>query len=216
MSKLDTTEKNVSYNSINSYATLNTLSAKTKNVWFVCHGIGYLSKYFLKYFKDLNKSENYIIAPQAPSKYYLGSAYKHVGASWLTKENTEQEIENVVHYLDAVLEKENLSKDTNLIVLGYSQGVSVALRYVAKRSLKCEQLVLLSGGIPHELKASDFEFLRRKTKVTLAYGDQDEYLTKEIMIDQKKRFYDLFDSTAKIICFKGKHEVKKEIINKLV
>ncbi|MCF6223262.1 MAG: esterase [Flavobacteriaceae bacterium] len=213
---MDSTEKKVSYNSINSYATLNTLTAGTKNVWFVCHGIGYLSKYFLRYFKDLNKTENYIIAPQAQSKYYLGSAYKHVGASWLTKENTEQEIENVVHYFDAVLKQENLSKNISFIVLGYSQGVSVAMRYVAKRRLKCDQLILLSGGIPNELKASDFEFLRGKTKVTLAYGDQDEYLTNKIMIDQKKRFYDLFDKDSKIICFKGKHEVKKELINKLV
>jgi len=216
MSNLNAIEKEVTYNSVNSYTTLNGLTNKTKNVWIVFHGIGYLSKYFLKYFNELNKEENYVIAPQAQSKYYLGSKYKHVGASWLTKENTEREIENVMHYLDAVLQRENLPNNANLIFLGYSQGVSVAMRYVAKRRLNCKQLVLLSGGIPKELDKPDFDFLKGKTKVTLVYGDQDEYLTEAIMIDQKERLYNIFDSMAKIICFKGKHEVKKEIINKLV
>ena len=95
-------EKKVSYQTTNTYETLNTLTDKTKNVWIVLHGIGYLSKYFISYFNELNADENYIIAPQAPSKYYLKSNYKYVGANWLTKENRILETENVLQYLDAV------------------------------------------------------------------------------------------------------------------
>lgn len=213
---MNSIEKEVSYNTTNSYSTLNTLTSKTKNVWFVCHGIGYLSKYFIKYFDELKSEENYIIAPQAHSKYYLGSAYKHVGSSWLTKENTATEIENVMSYFDAVLEAENLPSKINLIVLGFSQGVSVTARYVAKRKLKCNQLVLFAGGIPKELNAQDFTFLKGKTKVSLIYGTQDEYLSTRFLGDAKQRFYDLFGNDAEIITFDGKHEVPKELINKLV
>lgn len=209
---MKSTEKEISYQSTNSYSTLNNLTDTTKNVWFVCHGIGYLSRYFLKYFKDLNPEENYIIALQAQSKYYLGSKYRHVGASWLTKENTAKETENVMHYFDAVLEAEKLPKDINLIVLGYSQGVSVATRYVASRKLKCSQLLLLSGGIPAELTNADFKFLEGKTKVTLLYGDKDEYLTEPFMDNAIKGFYQLFGETAEINVFEGKHEVKKELL----
>ena len=208
---MNTTEKEISYNITNTYSTLNTLSSKTKNVWFVCHGIGYLSRYFLKYFKGLNPEENYIIAPQASSKHYLGSAYKHVGASWLTKENTEVEIENIMHYFDAVLESEKIPKDTNLIVLGYSQGVSIAMRYVVKRQLQCSQLLLLSGGIPIELVADDFNFLN--AKVSVVFGDNDEFITEERMKQEKHKIEILFGDNANIIIFEGKHEVKKEIIN---
>jgi len=35
-------EKEISYTITNSYSTLNTLTKATKNVWFVCHGMGYL------------------------------------------------------------------------------------------------------------------------------------------------------------------------------
>ena len=213
---MDSIEKEVSYNTTNTYSTLNTLTDKTKNVWFVCHGIGYLSRYFLKYFDELNTDENYIIAPQAHSKYYLGSAYKHVGSSWLTKENTAVEIENVMHYFDAVLEAEKLPKTINFILLGYSQGVSVAARYLIKRKLKCDQLVMLAGGIPVELGVEDFKFLNGKTKVSFIYGNHDEYITKKFMVDAKQRFYELFGNDAQIITFDGKHEVPKKLINQLV
>ena len=213
---MKSTEKEISYISKNTYSTLNSLTDQTKNIWFVCHGIGYLSKYFLKYFDELNAEENYIIATQAPSKYYLGSKYRHVGASWLTKENTKTEIENIMHYFDAVLENEKLPGNLNLYVLGYSQGVSVALRYVAKRQLNCTRLILMSGGIPKELERSSFKFLKERTKVSLIYGLQDEYFNEEYMSREIIRFTELFEKNGNIIPFEGKHEVRKELLQKFI
>jgi predicted esterase len=209
-------EKEVSYTISNSYTTLNSLTDKTKNVWLVCHGIGYLSRYFLKYFNELDALKNFIIAPQAQSKYYLGSKYTHVGASWLTKENTSQEIRSVMRYLDAVLEVEKFPKSINFIALGYSQGVSVICRYVASRKLKCNQLVLMSGGIPKELEPQNFEFLRGETEVSMFYGTEDEYLNEERLNYEKQRFTELFGDSANIIAFDGKHELKKECLATLI
>jgi predicted esterase len=212
---MNSTEKEISYTSTNSYSTLNSLTHKTKTVWFVCHGMGYLSRYFINYFKELNPEENYIIAPQAQSKYYIAPKFKHVGGSWLTKENTIKETENVMQYFDAVLKAEQLPKDINFIVLGYSQGVSVAMRYVVKRQLNCNQLVLMSGGIPNELVSKDFDFLKGKTKVLLIYGTQDEYMNEKLMVYEKQRIHELFGIKVDIIPFEGKHEVNTAIINNL-
>ena len=211
---MNSTEKEISYKSTNSYSTLNTLTKTTKNVWFACHGMGYLSRYFLKYFKDLNPEENYIIAPQAQAKYYIPPKFKHVGASWLTKENTPKETENIMQYFDAVLEAENIPKNCNLIVLGYSQGVSVAMRYIVKRRLQCSKLVLMSGGIPKELVTDDFAFL--KAKISLIYGTQDEYLNDERIVLETKRIHELFGNDVTIIPFDGTHIVNMELINGLV
>ncbi len=93
-----TIEKQVSYTNTNTYHTLNKYTSKTKNVWLVFHGMGYLSRYFIQYFSQLDATENFIVAPQAPSKYYQGKNFKHVGASWLTRENTLLETENVLAY----------------------------------------------------------------------------------------------------------------------
>jgi predicted esterase len=210
---MQSTKKEIFYNTQKPYSTLNTLSKKTKNVWFVCHGMGYLSTFFIRYFKDLNAEDNYIIAPQAPSLYYQ-SGFKHVGACWLTKENTDVETENIMSYFDAVLANENLPKNINLIILGYSQGVSVATRYIKSRNLQCSQLILHSGGLPKELKADDFSFL--KAKVSLVYGQQDEYLNEGRIAYETERAKELFGNTVNIIPFNGTHVVNVEIINNLV
>ncbi len=210
-------EKQLSYTTVNTYSTLNELTDHTKYVWVVLHGIGYLSRYFLKYFDALPKEEHYIIAPQAPSKYYLNEEYKHVGASWLTKEQTAQETENVISYLDAVLEKEGMPSDKELIIFGFSQGVSIASRWVAQRRIPCQKLVLYAGSIPNELTASDFDFLNEYgTEVLTIVGNQDEYLTKERREIETTKIHELFNGKAKQLYFEGRHEVKKEIINNIV
>jgi len=212
---MNSQEKEIDYTSTNSYSTLNELTLKTKNIWFVCHGMGYLSRYFLKYFKRLNAEENYIIAPQAPSKYYI-QPKMHIGANWLTRDNTKTGINNIMSYFDAVLEAENIPSDKNLIVFGYSQGVSVAMRYLAKRQLPCDQLVLHSGGIPKELQADDFKYLLKNTKVTFIYGTEDEYLDKDRIEIETKRGHKLFDNKAIIMPFEGKHVVNVDLLNGLV
>lgn len=211
---MNSTEREISYQTTNTYSTLNELTPKTKNVWFVCHGMGYLSRYFLRYFEQLNPGENYIIAPQASSKHYLKSGFKYVGASWLTKENTVAETENVMRYFDAVFKAENIPADKKLIVFGFSQGVSVAMRYVAKRQLSCSQLVLHSGGIPKELEAIDFKFL--KAKVSLICGTKDDYLSEERLLSETNKAQDLFKDKLDVILFDGKHEVNVDLINNLV
>lgn len=212
---MNTAEKKLSYQISNSYSTLNEFTSKTKNVWVVFHGIGYLSRYFLKYFKELDPEENYIIAPQAQSKYYLTDEYRHVGASWLTKENTEVEIENMLAYLEEVYMAEQLKDAPNLILMGYSQGVSVATRWVARNKIECSKLILHSGGLPKELQPTDFGFLRN-TEITLIYGTEDEYLNDERLISEIARARELFGDDIKIISFEGGHEVKMEILSEFV
>lgn len=211
---MNSEDKEISYITTNTYSTLNTLTDQTKNIWLVCHGMGYLSRYFLKYFKGLKPSENYVIAPQAQSKYYLPPKFQHVGASWLTKENTVKETANVMRYFDAVFEAEDIPKDKNLIIVGFSQGVSVAMRYMAKRQLQCEHLILHSGGIPKELTANDFKYF--DGKVYLIYGLNDEYLSETRMKEEVDRAKELFGSNVTIFPFNGKHEVHVDFINQLL
>ncbi len=181
-------EKTVTYLTENTYLTQNQLTPKTKNVWLVFHGIGYLSRYFVKYFKGLDAEENYIIVPQAPSKYYLKNEYKYVGASWLTKENTATEVKNVLNYIDTVLESEEIPENVNLMLFGFSQGVSVATRWLASKKAKCKLVALYAGGIPNELTAEDFDFLDfDATVVKIIYGDQDEFLTPDRLKGEKNK-----------------------------
>jgi len=211
-------ENKVTYTHTNTYTTLNMCTTKTKNIWLVFHGMGYLTKYFIKHFEGLNAKENYIIAPQAPSKYYQDKRFKYVGASWLTKENTELEKENVLTYVDTVWEIESKKwegQNINLILMGYSQGVSIVTRWASSRRINCKHLLLHSGAIPHELTSLDFEYLTTAT-VTYLYGDKDEYINEARKTEQQLKGTALFGNRLQIEVFNGVHEVNEPFIKNLI
>ncbi|WP_291868541.1 esterase [Maribacter sp.] len=212
------TKKQVTYTATSSYQTLNSITTKTKNIWIVLHGIGYLSRYFIRYFDSLPADKNYIIAPQAPSKYYLKDNYKRVGASWLTKEDTDTEIHNTLNYLDQVYQQENIStKKHNVIVFGYSQGVSIASRWSALCKIPCNHLVLYSGSIPNELEQEHFQYLLdQNAKITCIIGNKDEYISEDNRKKGADRIAVIFNGRAKQILFDGGHEIKKELISALL
>ena len=205
-------EKRVDYHSSNTYATLNALQKNTHTVWIVFHGIGYLSKFFLKYFTGLPPEEHYIIAPQAPSKYYLNNDYKHVGASWLTREGTMEELKNVLAYVDAVIADQSLPERCKINILGYSQGASIALRWLCHSHQHCDKLILYAGGIPNEITAEDVQFLKASTEISIVFGQRDEFLTVERMALEEKKIQNLFGANARRVSFDGGHEVRPEVI----
>lgn len=202
----------MSYRSTNTYATLNEPGPETQTTWIVFHGIGYLGRYFLKYFRELSPNENYIIAPQAPSKYYLNSQYKHVGASWLTKERTMEDLENVLAYIDAVLADQTIPKTCRINIMGYSQGASVALRWLCHSKHRCDRLILYAGGIPNEITPEDVQFFLEDTEVSIVFGKRDEFLTVERLAREEEKIRNLFGDRVQRVYFEGGHEVQPEVI----
>ncbi len=202
-------EKEVSFKTNKTYSTLNTID-KNQNIWFACHGIGQLSHYFLNNFLNIPKEKNYIIAPQAPSKYYHSTQTKRVGACWLTKENTQLEQRNIFRYFDEILNQEK--PVTPNIFIGFSQGVSVMLRYLVYKKLNVNDIVIMSGKIPEELKESDFNFLSKKTKVWLSYGLSDPLLNNKLIDIEINKSRQLFGKRLNIMAFDGKHEIDQELI----
>lgn len=211
---MNTVKKRVNYTHSNSYETLNSMGPDTENIWMAFHGMGYLSRYFLKYFNGLDPGQNYIIAPQAPSKYYQGPDFKHVGASWLTREDTINETKNVLNYVDAVFQTEKIDP-SRLILMGYSQGVSIVCRWMATRKIQPKLLVLHSGGIPVELEADQLEYLDKSTPVYYIYGDTDQYITPERVQEQSQRGVKLFDERLSIHKFAGGHQVNTQYLKTL-
>jgi len=208
-------QKEVVYQSTNTYDTLNELTAETKTVWLVFHGIGYLSRYFIRLFQSLEAKENYIIAPQAPSKYYKNNDYKRVGSSWLTKENTQTETKNVLNYVDSVVKAENLPSTVKFVVLGYSQGVSIASRWIATRNIRPNAFVMISGGFPKELSKDDFTFLTETTKVTHILGEKDPYFEIDKVNAEKLRVKEILPQ-IEFNTHPGGHELNIDTLKNIV
>ena len=72
-------KKKISVSKTARYFQAGSISNKTKNVWFVFHGYGMLSEFFIKKFESLVDSETIIIAPEATSRFYLEGKYERVG-----------------------------------------------------------------------------------------------------------------------------------------
>ncbi len=200
--------KTASYSHENSYETINQLTENTQNIWVCFHGLGYLARYFKKYFEQLDSESNYVIVLQAPAKYYQDKNFKHVGASWLTRVDTQQEIQNNFNYINAVLEKENLLGDERMVLFGYSQGVSIATRYLLNYNKSIKALILHSGSIPVEHDEEDgTRFRQLANRIIHISGKRDEYATEQKIKEEAVKIERLFGTD----CEKHRPDIAHEI-----
>jgi predicted esterase len=208
--------KTVSYTHTNSYETLFELTEKTKNIWICFHGLGYLSTYFKRYFEGLNAQDNYVIVLQAPSKSYIRSDFKHVGACWLTMVDTTQEMNNNLDYINKVLTAENVVGDSRMVLFGYSQGVSIATRFLKSYHHPVKALLLHSGSIPKELTSEDgVHFKKYCSRFIHIAGTKDEYSNESIIKREKEKIDLLFGTDCELYRPEIKHVVHVPLIKEI-
>ena len=91
--------------------------------------------FFIKKFKSLVDSETIIIAPEATSRFYLEGKYERVGASWITKDDKQDDISDNSNFFNLLYNDilNQIGHDKiNLNILGFSQGGSAACRFCYK------------------------------------------------------------------------------------
>ena len=118
------------------YFTLGDAAASTTELWLVTHGYGQLAGEFLRAFTVLDDGSRLIVAPEALNRFYVvpvahtQAADRPVGATWMTREDRENEIADYVDFLDAVYRESALGA-AHVTALGFSQGVATACRWAA-------------------------------------------------------------------------------------
>ena len=200
---------------VNKTAFYHTLgNVKTaQTIWIVLHGYGYLAKYFIRKFNPIVNKNTAVIAPEGLSKFYLnGVGFDgKMGASWMTKDNRETEIEDYINYLDqlykAIIE-ENETTDLKINVVGFSQGGSTASRWIANQQSKCNNLILWASSFAEDI---DLKLLAQNNKLFALFGDNDEYISKE-KIDQYVAKLKAENINCEFIRFVGKHDVPEHIL----
>jgi predicted esterase len=199
-----------------SYRTLNKRTQDTRRIWIVFHGQGMLTQYFIQKFTTLDPSENFIIAPQGLSKYYLEGHSGRVGASWMTKEDRLVEIENQVRYLDAVIEEEGvIQSNAEIILFGFSQGGATASRYGAYGSLSFDHLVLWAGMFPPDISKEEIEHWKPETRITYFTGNQDPYLKEGMVEQQEHTIKNVVGKPPRLIRFEGDHRVVPDLLSEI-
>ena len=118
--------------------------------------------------------------------------------------------------MNAIYLAEKIPNRLNFNVLGFSQGVSVAMRWIARCKIQCAQLVIYAGSIPTELTKTDFDFIdHEKTKVINIVGTQDEYLTEQRMKQEHEKMQLLFGKNYSFRTFEGRHELSRKVLTEL-
>ena len=197
------------------YFTLGSLE-KPRDVWFVCHGYGQLAARFLERFRPIERADRLIVAPEALSRFYLteSASELRVGASWMTREDRLSEIADYIAFLDA-LYRTVVSGNARLTVLGFSQGSATACRWVGMGAGKVDRLIVWGGEIPPDLELAENTGERlRAARVTLVYGDRDEYFTPKIVTATEQRLREAKIDYA-LVPFEGGHEIEEATLRTL-
>jgi predicted esterase len=191
------------------YYTLGEPGPAVRQVWLTCHGYGQLAGRFLRHFEPIADASRLIVAPEGLSRFYVDAGMRErVGATWMTREDRLAEIEDYVRYLDALHAAVFSGLDraaVELVVLGFSQGVATAARWVA-RGVRAARLVAWGGQLPPELDLTGLRDLFARTRLTIVYGTSDEYITPKIAAQEEARL-EAAKIPFEVHTFDGGHDV---------
>ncbi|HOY27920.1 MAG TPA: dienelactone hydrolase family protein [Flavobacteriales bacterium] len=148
---------------------------KARAIWIVLHGYGQLARYFLTKFEGLEEGVA-IAAPEALNRFYLDEAHNRVGATWMTREDRENEITDQLGYLDALVkELRGERTDVPIHVLGFSQGVATACRWSLLGKTKMDRMVLWAGSLPPEPTFAELRTAWAHLTVEVVLGSEDPF-----------------------------------------
>jgi predicted esterase len=185
--------------------------------WIVLHGLSQLAAVFITYFETIATPERLVVAPEGLSRYYIapdssgGTRNAKVGATWMTREDRENEIADYVDYLDA-LHVKTAATAPHVTVLGFSQGVATACRWIARGKSRVDRLVAWGGQIPADVDAQAFHSVR--DGVVLAAGDSDEYASWIAEGDHENRLRSA-GVPFEVVTFEGGHRLDREALTRI-
>lgn len=203
--KIEKTAKFVTYG--------NPKTAKT--ILFVLHGYGQLAEFFIRKFNVLDEKDYFIVAPEGLHRFYLKGASGRVGASWMTKEQRETDINDYIRYLDALwLSIDSEYSFDNKVLLGFSQGGATASRWQNWGKFKADKFLLWAAVFPNDMNL-EFSNQFQHSDNYFILGDEDEYLT----IEQGKAHLKQMqaeNNSFKFVKFSGKHNIDAKTLLNLV
>lgn len=193
-------------------AQLGQLGPETRHVWIVIHGWTQLADTFLLDFRKLHRSDTVIVAPEALNRFYIQDHSK-VGTTWMTRHDRLHEIADYIFYLNTLYErifKQIDREQVKLHVLGFSQGVATAWRWLMQGKAAPDTFTIWAGTIPEEFTPEGMERLA-KLRLEGVVGTRDKYISAEqaevYMQSMRKLKSDLHYHT-----FDGNHRLDDQVL----
>lgn len=174
------------------------------------HGYGQLAKFFLRKFQGLESSCR-VLAPEGPHRFYLQGSSGRVGASWMTKEARELDINDNLVWLNALLNELRKSDSPKKItLLGFSQGAATAARWYQQNPTAFDQLILWAAVFPPDLDPGTFP---KENPMHFVLGTKDEYYQGE----EAQLLLKHYESMGfKVHTFTGKHDIEHGVLTEIL
>jgi predicted esterase len=203
------------------YFAIGDPSAETTTVWIGLHGYAQLAEPFLGALAPLGGDNRVVVAPEALSRFYLDEPAKRhgpdspIGASWMTREDRLHEIEDYVRYLDEVgATVGRVAVNAKINVLGFSQGVATACRWVAMGHTRVNKLVLWGGALAADLPTNSPDGVFHGASVVLVAGQKDTIVPVTFMQKEQKALEKL-GVKAELMEHAGGHALNTEALRRL-
>ncbi len=200
------------------YYTMGGRGDGVGEAWFVLHGYRQAARRFARRFEVLDAPERIVVVPEALSRFYVDrSPGRHgpehrVGASWMTREDRDNEIADYVAYLDALASEVATTAAPSVrrrVVLGFSQGAHTASRWVVLGQTSVEELVLWGAGLATDLSPDALAAGLDGVRVTFVRGEEDRHRHPREEASQDALLKDLGVS-FRVRVHPGGHEVAPE------
>lgn len=179
----------------------------TNYAWVALHGYGHSLTTFSPLLAPLVSNRQTILAPEALSRFYLKGTSGAVGATWMTSDNRELDIQDNHAYLDDITQYlKQQYRISRLVLLGFSQGCTTMLRWwMAKRPSQVASVVAWAGSFPHEYALQDWIHCAPETPLWIVAGKNDPYL-QDSYIQFANSLAELRPN-CRLVWFEGEHTI---------
>jgi predicted esterase len=204
----------IQINKTAKYATFGN-PEKAIKILFVLHGYGQLAEFFIRKFNVLNPDEYFVVAPEGLHRFYLKGSSGRVGASWMTKEQRETDINDYVNYLNQLWNGINASYSFDeKILLGFSQGGATASRWHNSGSFKADKFILWAAVFPPDMQLENSNNFKESENYMI-FGESDEYYDIE-KVDSIFEELNSKTNNFTLIKFDGNHNIHSETLLNLI
>ncbi len=210
------------------YYQIGAPSKLVRDVWFACHGFSQLAVDFAVPFQGLEDDSRLILVPEGLSRFYLDTRPGHSGASkvgalWMTREDRESEIADIVNYLDTLYARVLEALGTHGVVrerirvhaLGFSQGGPAVCRWAARGASAVDHLVPWAHAIPHDVNIRALGERRPNLRIDMIYGTRDRFIGEDA-IEEQRAVLESSDVPFLMRSFNGGHALNLAMLRELM
>jgi predicted esterase len=217
------------------YATVGASPAEATQLWVAFHGYGHRAADFVTPFVDVVPAHVRVVAPEGLSRFYLemprpdGGHLARTGASWLTRDDREDELHDALAMVQAVVAREHAAivaargERPAVCVLGFSQGVAMSMRWVVEAgrnpalgaTAQVARHVLWAGGLAHDVPDDALHRAWSAARVELVWGSRDRFASDAAREVVRTRF-EAIGVTPDLRAFEGGHRLDAPLLGAML